>query len=138
MKKLIRNSINIQLIIVMAICSLNSKFIQAQDKSYHSIPVYSALDYGVINDGITMNTEKIQQLIDKVADLGGGTVYFPPGKYLTGTLFLKSYINLHIESPAPLLHLRAVNQIPGCALSVKEHDFSVFSPVGQDMKEDRS
>jgi hypothetical protein len=103
MKKQIRNIINIQLIIVMAICSLNSQFIQAQDKSYDPIPVYSVLDYGVINDGITMNTEKIQQLIDKVADEGGGKVYFPPGKYLTGTIYLKSYITLHIESGAVIL-----------------------------------
>jgi len=103
MIKLIRNIINIQLIIITAICSLNSKFIQAQDKSYYSIPVYSVLDYGVIDDGTTMNTEKIQQLIDKVADLGGGIVYFPPGKYLTGTIYLKSYINLQIESGAVIL-----------------------------------
>ncbi len=39
----------------------------------------------------------------KVADLGGGIVYFPPGKYLTGTIYLKSYINLHIESGAIIL-----------------------------------
>jgi len=87
----------------MAICSLNSQFIQAQEKSYDSFPVYSVLDYGVINDGITMNTEKIQQLIDKVADEGGGIVYFPPGKYLTGTIYLKSYITLNIESGAVIL-----------------------------------
>ena len=78
-------------------------FTQAQTKSTNSIPVFSVLDCGVKNDGTTLNTQKIQQLIDKVADLGGGIVYFPPGKYLTGTIFLKSYINLHIESGAVIL-----------------------------------
>ncbi len=76
-----------------------SGFAQEQYDS-NSLPVFPVLDYGVINDGTTMNTEKIQQLIDRVADLGGGIVYFPPGKYLTGTIFLKSHINLHIESGA--------------------------------------
>jgi len=79
-----------------------SGFVQAQHNS-NSIPVFSVLDYGVNNDGTTLNTERIQQLIDRVAESGGGIIYFPPGKYLTGTLFLKSYINLHIESGAVIL-----------------------------------
>ncbi len=45
-------------------------FIQAQTKSSDTIPVYSVLDYGVINDGTTMNTEKIQQLIDEGCRFG--------------------------------------------------------------------
>ena len=79
-----------------------SGFAQAQHGS-NSIPVFPVLDYGIKNDGTTLNTDKIQQLIDKVADLGGGIIYFSPGKYLTGTIFLKSHINLHIESGAAIL-----------------------------------
>lgn len=65
--------------------------------------IYNVLDYGIMNDGTSMNTEKIQVLIDKVADTGGGTIYFPPGEYLTGTIFLRSHIDLHLESGAVLL-----------------------------------
>ena len=64
---------------------------------------YNVLEHGINSDGETMNTEKIQQLIDRVADLGGGTIYFPPGKYLTGTIYLKSHIDLHLASGAILL-----------------------------------
>lgn len=77
--------------------------VRAQNESASIMPVYSVLDYGVKNDGTTMNTMKIQQIIDKVAGLGGGTIFFPPGKYITGTIYLKSYINLHIESGATIL-----------------------------------
>ncbi len=88
--------------IVVSIFVFNG-FVHSQNKSVSSMPVYSVLEYGVKNDGTTLNTEKIQQLIDKVADSGGGIVYFPPGKYLTGTIYLKSYINLQIESGAVIL-----------------------------------
>lgn len=80
-----------------------SVIIYAQDIQTKSLSVYSVVDYGVKNDGTTMNTMKIQQLINRVSDLGGGVVYFPPGKYLTGTFFLKSHINLHLESGATIL-----------------------------------
>lgn len=87
---------------ILFFCFL-SVIIYAQDIQTKSLPVYSVVDYGVKNDGTTMNTLKIQQLIDRVSDLGGGIVYFPPGKYLTGTFFLKSHINLQIESGATIL-----------------------------------
>jgi polygalacturonase len=45
----------------------------------------------------------IQAGIDKAADQGGGVIYFPPGKYLTGSLKLKSNITLHIDAGATLV-----------------------------------
>lgn len=39
-------------------------------------------DGGASGDGITDDTEAIQQTIDMVGALGGGTVYFPPGVYI--------------------------------------------------------
>lgn len=90
-------------VIITAVLLFTNVFIQAQGKSSDAIPVYSVLDYGVINDGTTMNTANIQQLIDRVSDRGGGIVYFPPGKYLTGTIYLKNYISLFIESGAAIL-----------------------------------
>jgi polygalacturonase len=45
--------------------------------------------FGVLNDGKTLNTIKIQMAIDSCYHLGGGTVNFPKGNYLTSTV-LKS------------------------------------------------
>ena len=40
-------------------------------------------EHGVKPDG-SFNSESIQKVIDKCAEAGGGTLLFPPGKYLTG------------------------------------------------------
>ena len=45
-------------------------------------------------------TKAIQGAIDKAAEKGGGTVYFPAGEYLTGALELKSNIVLHVDAGA--------------------------------------
>lgn len=59
--------------------------------------------YGVVADGVTMQTAKIQQAIDECSATGGGVVTFAPGKYLTGTLRLKSNVEMRIERGATIL-----------------------------------
>ena len=53
--------------------------------------------YGAKADGRTINTKIIQQLIDKVSAGGGGRVIIPPGNFMTGTLFIKTGVDLHLE-----------------------------------------
>lgn len=60
------------------------------------------LDYGAKGDGTTLNTEYIQNAIDDCCKNGGGLVTIPAGKYLTGTLRLKSNVELHLEHNALL------------------------------------
>lgn len=62
----------------------------------------SVLDHGVVGDGTTKNTTALQRLIDRLAAAGGGTAYFPPGRYLTGALHLRSNLTLHLEAGAKL------------------------------------
>src|SRR5438105_3935053 len=45
---------------------------------------------GVVGDGTTLNTASIQKAIDDCAAAGGATVAFPAGRYLTGTIQIKS------------------------------------------------
>jgi len=63
----------------------------------------NVLEKGVIPDGVAMNTKALQQSIDACAEAGGGTLYFAPGRYLTGGLRLRSHVCLHFESGATLL-----------------------------------
>lgn len=49
-----------------------------------------------------MNTQAIQQAIDKMAQQGGGTVVIPAGNWQTGRIELKSGINLHLSEGATL------------------------------------
>lgn len=48
-------------------------------------------------DGKTICTEQIQAVIDQCAAEGGGRVCFNAGTYLTGALFLRSGVDLHID-----------------------------------------
>ena len=59
-------------------------------------------EMGAVPDGMTLCTEAIQKAIDRCSAAGGGTVYFPSGTYLSGTLFLKSHVTLHLEANATL------------------------------------
>ncbi|MGE5518416.1 MAG: glycoside hydrolase family 28 protein [Candidatus Dadabacteria bacterium] len=64
--------------------------------------LFSIIDYGAVPDGHSLNTSPIQKAIDACFAKGGGTVYVPAGSYLTGTLSLRSNVNLHLESGAEL------------------------------------
>lgn len=63
---------------------------------------YNVIDYGAKKDSSTLATEAIKKAIEKAFEAGGGTVYFPAGKYLTGPIHLKSNITLFIDAGAEL------------------------------------
>ena len=63
---------------------------------------YNVIDHGARGDGVTLETQFLQGIIDRCFEAGGGIIYFPPGIYLTGTLFLKSCITIHLEGGAVL------------------------------------
>ena len=50
-----------------------------------------------------MNTKAIQSAIDHLSKVGGGTLIIPKGCFLTGSIELKSNINLYLEKDAVLL-----------------------------------
>lgn len=64
---------------------------------------FNIKDYGAVNDGKTACTPAIQKAIDACYQNGGGRVYVPAGQFITGTVHLKSNVNLYLESGAVLL-----------------------------------
>lgn len=64
---------------------------------------YNILDYGAVADGATLCTAAIQTAIDACHQNGGGTVEVPSGTFKTGTLWLKSHVELHLCHGATLL-----------------------------------
>ena len=58
--------------------------------------VYDVRDYGAKVDGKTLCTKSIQAAIDRCAADGGGTVYLPPGNWLSGTIYIR-----HISGELP-------------------------------------
>ncbi len=63
---------------------------------------YNVTKYGAKNDSSKLATAAIKKAIDAASKAGGGTVYFPAGKYLTGSIHLKSNITIFIDAGAEL------------------------------------
>ena len=63
---------------------------------------YNVVKYGAKNDSSKLCTTAIGKAIDAASKAGGGTVYFPAGKYLTGAIHLKSNITIFIDAGAEI------------------------------------
>ncbi len=64
---------------------------------------FNILNYGAAAGGEALNTNAIQAAIDACNQAGGGRVVVPNGTFLTGGIWLKSGVDLHLESGAVLL-----------------------------------
>jgi polygalacturonase len=69
-------------------------------------------DNGAVNDGKTINTAAIQKTIDECSAKGGGIVSFKPGKYLTGSIFLKKEVVLNIDQGVELMGSQDIKNYP--------------------------
>ena len=71
--------------------------------------------YGAKGDGVTLNTDAMQQAVDAASAAGGGTVIVPAGRFLTGSFALRSHVTLHLQRDAVILgstdrrHYRKIN-----------------------------
>ena len=63
---------------------------------------FNVLSYGAKNDSSKLCTKAIAAAITAATKKGGGTVYFPAGKYLTGPIHLRSNITIFIDAGAEL------------------------------------
>ncbi|HZL08835.1 MAG TPA: glycoside hydrolase family 28 protein [Prolixibacteraceae bacterium] len=61
------------------------------------------LNFGAKADGKTINTEAIQAGIDSLVAIGGGRLIIPEGRFLSGSIVLKSGVELHLQENAVLL-----------------------------------
>lgn len=65
--------------------------------------VCDVVAHGAKGDGRTLDTAAIQRAIDSCSATGGGVVEFPNGRFLSGTIELKSHIALRLSPGATLL-----------------------------------
>jgi exo-poly-alpha-galacturonosidase len=78
----------------------NNKLNSMRFKTSAKGDVYNILDFGASPDSMVLNTAAIQKAINTCKP--GGTVFIPAGTFLSGALFLKSNMTLHIDSNAVL------------------------------------
>ena len=79
-------------------------------------PYYNVLDYDAKADGITLNTRAIQKVIDECSNNGGGSVEFPAGTYLTGTIYLKDNVILNLQAGSKILGSKNIKDYPTYSL----------------------
>ncbi|KAK1428829.1 hypothetical protein QVD17_17669 [Tagetes erecta] len=101
-------SSSITLILCIQTQSHTSPYINLPSTTYRSKPkpnpiTISVTDYGATGDGIHYDTVSIQSAINDCSSAGGGRVVFPPGKYLTQTVFLKTGVVLEVQKNATVL-----------------------------------
>jgi polygalacturonase len=63
---------------------------------------YDVRAFGARGDGLTNDRAAIQQAVDSCARTGG-TVTFPPGRYLTGSIVLGNNVDLYLQQGAVVL-----------------------------------
>lgn len=69
---------------------------------------YKASLFGIKSDGITLNTGSIQTAVDFISENGGGRLLFYVGRYLTGSVELKSNVTIHLEEGAVLVGVPSI------------------------------
>ena len=64
---------------------------------------YKASRFGIKSNGLIDNTTSIQKAVDWIAEQGGGTLVFNVGRYLTGSVQLRSGVNIRLNEGAVIV-----------------------------------
>ncbi len=73
---------------------------------------YNIAEFGAVSGGLILNSGPLQEAIDFAAGHGGGHVLVPGGLWLTGSIELKSGVDLHLEEGALLLFDKSKEEYP--------------------------
>jgi polygalacturonase len=65
---------------------------------------FSVVDYGAVPDGRTNDTAAIARAVAACEASNGGTVAFPAGRYLTGSIIMGSNMTLQLDAGSELLY----------------------------------
>jgi len=85
--------------IVMLIFLLPTLFSAVAQKT----TIVTITSFGAKADGEINNAVAIQKAIDKVSNAGGGKVIIPKGRFVSGVIYLKTGVELHLQKGAVLL-----------------------------------
>ncbi len=81
---------------------------------------FSVADYGAVADGKTLNTAAIQKAIDAAAE-HGGVVVVPAGTFLSGSIFLKTGVELWLDEGAVLRGSSNIEDYPKRETRIEGH-----------------
>jgi alpha-L-rhamnosidase len=112
--------------LLMLSLPLFTRSASAQEPSGTSL---SIVRLGAVPDGVTINTQAIQSAIDHLAGQGGGTLVVPAGVFVSGALFLKPGVNLHLAAGAVLRCTTQMEQFPPRRTRIEGHFEPRFTPA---------
>lgn len=91
-----------------ALAGLTAGAIPAASAAEPSQGWFDVTRYGAAAGSAGLATAKLQAAIDACAQAGGGFVYFPPGRYTTGTLALRDHVRLLLAPGATISGSRSL------------------------------
>ena len=86
-------------------------------------------EFGAVADGKSVNTKAIQDAIDHLAARRGGTVIIPRGIFVSGALFFKPKVDLHLEAGAVLRCSTDMANFPARRTRIEGHFEDKFTPA---------
>src|SRR5688572_5408702 len=73
---------------------------------------YNVKDFGATGDGATNDTAAVSKAIETASNDGGGTVHFPPGKYMVASARIRSNVCLKLDDGAIIEGLKVGYDAP--------------------------
>jgi hypothetical protein len=89
-------------------------------------PIFNVRDFGAEGNGSTMDTAAVQAAIDTCSKKGGGTVFFPEGKYLCATIMLRDFVTLHLSVNAAVLGSQNESDYPMIPSDARDLDQKIY------------
>jgi polygalacturonase len=112
--RLIKYSISIPLFLINCLCISQNldpwANLPVVQEAKFKADTFSIVNYGAINDGLTLNSISINKAITECNAKGGGVVKVPNGLWLTGPIEMKSNVNLYVDKSAILLFTKDKSQ----------------------------
>ncbi len=86
---------------------------------------YVLTDYHIFDDG-KVYTKEIQDLIDTVAQQGGGVIVVPAGTYVSGAIFFKQGVHLYVMQGGTLKGSDDISDYPIWKQESRVRSVSIF------------
>jgi Glycosyl hydrolases family 28 len=116
--------------IAAAALMMSTSAFAAATTAMHGKVIYNVKDFGATGIKSDDARPAIQKAIETAA-VKGGTVYLPPGEYTSGTIFLRSHVNLYLEAGATLY--ASENPKDFAVQKVKSKDALIFGEKLEDI-----
>jgi polygalacturonase len=91
--------------------------------------VFNITSFGAVADGKTLCTEAFAAAMDACVAAGGGTIYIPAGKYLTGPIHFQSNVTLNLDAGARLVFSQNSADFPVLFSRWEGVEREVYSPL---------